>query len=437
MTTTYSLPQEPIFELEGDLGPLTRSTNPPSSSQPSLKPKPLNFSRPRRTTQTDQADQADQANQADDTSSRVAEPTRAPSVYSIDDAVPPPIGRGHTQHDSFDLDKLSIADSIDEAIPPPIKVRPVTAGPLQANNHHARAASSTTPRADRAPRTLTFNSHFGHFRNSEPVSIASIAETDETDETDAAEEDRDMSEDGNVQDEINGQSDTSGDHQQQVLQPDHHEDLERDHFRQSMTARNSISDIGFDGRMGWNPRLPPLSEKQSQRWAGQLKPAMRGNSSAQLTSSSQQTQDSEASTKPSSTGSKAPLLKASNRQQSTASSSSASSSATAPPSAAAAAAPAPAAPPIPPRMPRIVKRVSMDQISEHVNPWQGEHMSDHGSISSNEWSSSEYDTSTLSVEKIHKLKKKGINPALYIEMQNARKGKGKWVNPLGGNSFLS
>lgn len=64
-------------------------------------------------------------------------------------------------------------------------------------------------------------------------------------------------------------------------------------------------------------------------------------------------------------------------------------------------------------------------------------MSDRGSESSNEWTSSEVDTSGLSVEKIHKLKKKGINPALYVEMQNARKGKSKWISPLQGNSFIS
>jgi hypothetical protein len=64
-------------------------------------------------------------------------------------------------------------------------------------------------------------------------------------------------------------------------------------------------------------------------------------------------------------------------------------------------------------------------------------MSDRGSESSNEWTSSEVDTSGLSVEKIHKLKKKGINPALYVEMQNARKGKNKWISPLQGNSFIS
>jgi len=62
------------------------------------------------------------------------------------------------------------------------------------------------------------------------------------------------------------------------------------------------------------------------------------------------------------------------------------------------------------------------------------------SVSSTEWQGSDFDTSGLSPEKIKKLKKKGINPALYAEMQQARKGQGKgkrWVSPLTGNTFLS
>ncbi|KAK1069699.1 hypothetical protein LTR48_009493, partial [Friedmanniomyces endolithicus] len=52
------------------------------------------------------------------------------------------------------------------------------------------------------------------------------------------------------------------------------------------------------------------------------------------------------------------------------------------------------------------------------------------------WSSSEYDVSGLSPSEIRKLRKKGINPALYAEMKAARKGKGKWVGPLVGNTFI-
>lgn len=76
----------------------------------------------------------------------------------------------------------------------------------------------------------------------------------------------------------------------------------------------------------------------------------------------------------------------------------------------------------------IEKRVSVDQQSQRTT----------GSGSSNEgWKSSDYDTSGLSVEQIAKLKKKGINPALYAEMKASRKGRGKWTSPLVGNTFLS
>lgn len=56
--------------------------------------------------------------------------------------------------------------------------------------------------------------------------------------------------------------------------------------------------------------------------------------------------------------------------------------------------------------------------------------------SSNQWTSSEFSTTGLSEAEIRKLKKKGINPSLYAEMKAARKGKGKWVGPLVGNTFI-
>ncbi|KAK5129410.1 hypothetical protein LTR04_005052 [Oleoguttula sp. CCFEE 6159] len=86
--------------------------------------------------------------------------------------------------------------------------------------------------------------------------------------------------------------------------------------------------------------------------------------------------------------------------------------------------------PIPPRMPRIVKRTSVDQMSIHLDP-----RNSSSSVES-DWQASTYDTSGLSVEEIHKCKKKGINPALYAEMRAARKGKGKWMSPLVGNTFI-
>ncbi|KAI7683652.1 hypothetical protein KC353_g21387 [Hortaea werneckii] len=53
-----------------------------------------------------------------------------------------------------------------------------------------------------------------------------------------------------------------------------------------------------------------------------------------------------------------------------------------------------------------------------------------------QWTSSEFATTGLSEAEIRKLKKKGINPSLYAEMKAARKGKGKWVGPLVGNTFI-
>lgn len=52
------------------------------------------------------------------------------------------------------------------------------------------------------------------------------------------------------------------------------------------------------------------------------------------------------------------------------------------------------------------------------------------------WRGSDFDTSGLSVKKVQKLRKKGVNPALYAEMKAARKGKNRWVGSLTGNSFL-
>lgn len=80
---------------------------------------------------------------------------------------------------------------------------------------------------------------------------------------------------------------------------------------------------------------------------------------------------------------------------------------------------------------QIERRISVDQRSERFNPRSSEE-----SAPSQRFESSSYDTSALTVEEIHKLRKKGINPALYAEMKAARKGKGKWLSPLVGNSFI-
>ncbi|KAG9633019.1 hypothetical protein KCU95_g18832, partial [Aureobasidium melanogenum] len=190
---------------------------------------------------------------------------------------------------------------------------------------------------------------------------------------------------------------------------------------------SSVADFAFDGQLGWNPRNNVVSGKEAnrqQRWSAPLTNPLKLVTSRSKGKEKQQTPMptmQEQPSRQSSESSSQNILSPASSRASTGTGSSASSR----------------APAIPARVPRIIKRTSIDQMSEHVNPWQGETMSDRGSVSSNEWTSSEVDTSSLSVEKIHKLKKKGINPALYVEMQNARKGKNKWVSPLQGNSFIS
>lgn len=109
-------------------------------------------------------------------------------------------------------------------------------------------------------------------------------------------------------------------------------------------------------------------------------------------------------------------------------------------------------PPIPQKLPKIVKRTDVDQQSERMSltdsargDWEdaaSHHTvsvngdAESGHTSEGRWSSSEHDISGLSNAEIQKLKKKGINPALYAEMKAARKGKGKWVGPLVGNTYL-
>ncbi|KAJ9665096.1 hypothetical protein H2201_004756 [Coniosporium apollinis] len=85
----------------------------------------------------------------------------------------------------------------------------------------------------------------------------------------------------------------------------------------------------------------------------------------------------------------------------------------------------------------IERRVSVDQQSEHISLEENSSSSTSSSRSSNaEWKSSTYDTSNMTAAELEKCRKKGINPALYAEMQAARKGKGKWISPLVGNTFL-
>lgn len=86
------------------------------------------------------------------------------------------------------------------------------------------------------------------------------------------------------------------------------------------------------------------------------------------------------------------------------------------------------------------------QRSGHSSVGNGMGASDSTSLtsvsSSGEWKSSDVDISSLSKEKLEKLRKKGINPALYLEMKSARGGGGKRKGVLGkvgvltGNSFV-
>ncbi|KAK5697385.1 hypothetical protein LTR97_007523 [Elasticomyces elasticus] len=77
-----------------------------------------------------------------------------------------------------------------------------------------------------------------------------------------------------------------------------------------------------------------------------------------------------------------------------------------------------------------------DGASHHTMSVAGDDDDRRKTEEGNKWSSSEYDVSGLSASEIRKLRKKGINPALYAEMKAARKGKGKWVGPLVGNTFI-
>jgi hypothetical protein len=73
-----------------------------------------------------------------------------------------------------------------------------------------------------------------------------------------------------------------------------------------------------------------------------------------------------------------------------------------------------------------------DSRSERTVSQNGDRQAGGGT----EWKSSEYDVSELSEKKLAKLKKKGINPQLYMEMKAARGGKGKLVGPLVGNTYI-
>lgn len=96
----------------------------------------------------------------------------------------------------------------------------------------------------------------------------------------------------------------------------------------------------------------------------------------------------------------------------------------------------------PPRMSAPRSSIDGQQSPRATSPqgeWEdaaGDHTDSVAGGGARTWSSSDYDVSGLSTVEIDKLRKKGINPALYVEMQAARKGKWKWVSPIVGNTFL-
>ncbi|USW58878.1 hypothetical protein Slin15195_G121970 [Septoria linicola] len=93
----------------------------------------------------------------------------------------------------------------------------------------------------------------------------------------------------------------------------------------------------------------------------------------------------------------------------------------------------------------ILKKTEVEQYSEHANSEAGEGIGSRHTMSENgsatydtqgNWHASDADTSCLREKEVKKLEEKGIDPALYVEMKQA-KGKGKsLVGALTGNSFV-
>ncbi|QIW97057.1 hypothetical protein AMS68_002575 [Peltaster fructicola] len=102
----------------------------------------------------------------------------------------------------------------------------------------------------------------------------------------------------------------------------------------------------------------------------------------------------------------------------------------------------------PPRTVAHKATPSLEGVPEE--DWDGEDVRSHHTVSENGdvaelgdsgsslWSSSSYGSEELTTKEIKKLRKKGINPALYAEMKAARRGRGRFsVNILSGNAYLS
>lgn len=251
------------------------------------------------------------------------------------------------------------------------------------------------------------------------------------------------------------------------------------------TSYTSASDFAFDGRLGWNPRNSSQAERERQRWAdpSTQRAAQHNYTSSNGSNAIERQASLNAANAPipverneriehkrnipilsSSSRDRAPFSGSDLQRQTTATSqyTNISSPDERPPFSTSntSNSTSTTAPPIPLRAPRIVKRTSFDQQSsrieaERTNSSRGPitntssngsnatltHSTSNrsGSVSSSEWSSSEHDITALSPEKIAKLRKKGINPALYLEMKQVRKpgGKKSWISPLTANTFLS
>ena len=129
--------------------------------------------------------------------------------------------------------------------------------------------------------------------------------------------------------------------------------------------------------------------------------------------------------------------------------------------------PKPSSTTLPDPQPRIEKRISLDQQSERLSVsssleaartntnnggggatagWEdtrSHHTASElggggggGDARTSQDGGCSADVSALGEKKLAKLRKKGINPQLYLEMKAARGGKGRLVGPLVGNTYL-
>jgi len=464
------MPQQqiPVFELEGDfpIRPPSKSFSrtkaaPRTESSDSLKPAPLNFSRPAALNFSRPRRQpSDNANERDNEPQPVTSPTEytAGPRFPIhqpyiersvtNETIPESVDEEEEEQEGDDVDSFigrteeNQESSGDDAAPPPV-VRTSTLGSGSVSGTDSASASS---------REL---SSFYTANSQRPVSNSS--------QSGATWIYKPYAESFNSSN-LNFNSDASSIFTTTTTSEDFTDGGDASSIAESaITSHSSISDFAFDGRMGWNPRAnppPSQADQERQRWVqpqsqpqlpaplqvpgpGPQRAISRGanapipvateppNSSnsnsnhSSSTLSARSTTDLQPSTTHQTTNSGISATSATSGTSSTPSSQRGLQSAR----------------PVPRIADNIVKRTSFDQQSLRITPERSNSSaSTSGSISSTEWQGSDFDISGLSPEKIAKLKKKGINPALYAEMKQARKGQGKgkrWVSPLTGNTFLS